>query len=209
MLAVLGQARLILHQAFEQGLLPADLGLQFAASGQLQGQGLLALLALGKLGADPAQLFKGTLMLLLRFLLLVDLLLDPGLLAPGLVHRGPRLLQGGPLLHLGLPVGPARREYRGPAALDVIEHPEIERRGHPHLRPSLQLLHQPVVVVGIVIHVQGVTAGGPLPHPEMAPAFLELLRRAAGAGDGTGANQLGDPLLRLIALKAAAPAIHQ
>jgi hypothetical protein len=48
-----------------------------------------------------------------------------------------------------------------------------------------------------------------LPHPQMAPALLELIACTTVAGYGSGADQFSQPLLSVFPLQAAASAVTQ
>ena len=127
MLQVLSQGRLLLDQGVKHGLLLVDTGFQLAAAGQLQPQRLTLLLVLGQLKGDAGQLLHSRLVQLLRFCLLADALLHHRQIRLRCRHGRPGQLQGRTSSDLRRPVGTAGGVDRAPAALDVVEHGQIQR----------------------------------------------------------------------------------
>ena len=127
----------------------------------------------------------------------------------GLGSRLTRVMQRGARLHLRGAVGTAWGVDRGPTSLDVVQHGQIQRRLHSQIRAGLEPFHQAIVVVAGSVETKRIATCRSLPHPQMAPALLELIACTTVAGYGSGANQFSQPLLSVFPLQAAASAVTQ
>jgi len=207
--AVVAEVVAFLLGRLQLGLLRSDRRFQLLAAFERHVQ-LRALRLQGRQRlAHPLQLRFRLLIGLLRCSLLGDLIADGFQIVLGLCCRFPCLVQGRAFLHLGGAVGTARGVHAGPAALDVVQHGQIQRRLHTQIGAGLEALHQAVVVVAGCAQGQGIAAGRSLPHPQMAPALLELIGGTTVACHGSGADQFRQPLFSVFPLQAAAGAVAQ
>ena len=65
------------------------------------------------------------------------------------------------------------------------------------------------MVIAIGAQAKGIAAGGSLPHPEMAPALLELIHGTTIAGYGRCTDQLREALFSVFSLKTSTRTIAQ